>query len=90
MRRLLLTVAGVVLTSVAALAQQGMGGMGGGMGGTPGMGPVALHCNDDAATLCAGKTHQNREVRTCLEQNIAKVSPACRNALNSTGPGHRR
>lgn len=50
-------------------------------------GPVASACADDIAKLCAGKAHENREARTCLEANKAKVSPACKTALDSTGGG---
>lgn len=49
--------------------------------------PVATACQDDIAKLCAGKSHVNREVRTCLEANKSKVSAACKTALDSTGPG---
>ena len=55
--------------------------------GAPGMGPVAQFCNDDMAKLCPGQEHGNRAVRTCLEQNKAKLSDACKKALDSTGPG---
>lgn len=84
----------VVALAGGAFAQQGMGGMGqGGMGqgrGQPGMGPVAEKCNDDMAKFCAGKEHGGRALRDCLETNIAKVSEACKAALNSTGGGRRR
>lgn len=50
-------------------------------------GPVATACKDDIAKLCAGKSHQNREVRNCLEQNKDKVTAACKTALDTTGPG---
>ena len=65
--------AAVALTSITpAMAQQG---------------PVASACKDDIAAHCAGKSHQNREVRNCLEANKSKVSDACKSALESTGPG---
>ena len=64
----------LAIAASAALAQQGQG-------------PVASACNDDIAKLCAGKSHENREARTCLEANKAKVSAACKAALESTGPG---
>lgn len=50
-------------------------------------GRVATACKDDIAKLCAGKSHVNREVRTCLEANKAKVSAACKTALETTGRG---
>ncbi len=50
-------------------------------------GPVATACKADIAALCAGKSHQNREVRNCLEDNKTKVSTACKTALDSTGGG---
>jgi hypothetical protein len=50
-------------------------------------GPVATACKDDIALNCAGKRHQNREVRDCLEANKSKVSDACKIGLGSTGLG---
>lgn len=50
-------------------------------------GPVGAACKEDIAAHCAGKSHQNREVRNCLEANKDKVSAPCRSALESTGPG---
>lgn len=52
-------------------------------------GPVGTACKKDIAKLCAGKRH-NDEVRTCLETNYAKVSAACKKALDTTGGGRRR
>ena len=71
-----LMAAAVALTvgAGAAMAQQGQG-------------PVATACNDDLAKLCAGKSHGNREARSCLETNKAKVSAACKTALDTTGGG---
>ena len=75
MRKLLIVAAfSLVSTAGAALAQQGAG-------------PVATACADDIAKLCAGKSHQNREARTCLEANKSKVSAACKTALDTTGGG---
>lgn len=48
---------------------------------------MASACNDDIAKLCAGKTHENREARTCIEANKDKVSAACKTALETTGGG---
>jgi hypothetical protein len=62
------------LSAIAAAAQ-------------PGQGPVASACNDDIAKLSNGKSHENREARTCLEANKAKVSAACKTALETTGGG---
>lgn len=71
---LLAAAAAVVIAVTAASAQQGQG-------------PVAVSCNDDIAKLCAGKSHEGREARTCLEANKDKVSPACKTALETTGGG---
>lgn len=74
--RTLLIVATMSLATTCgtALAQQGTG-------------PVASACADDIAKLCAGKSHQNREARSCLEANKSKVSAACKTALETTGGG---
>ena len=64
----------VTVSAGAALAQQGTG-------------PVVSACADDIAKYCAGKSHQNREARTCLETNKSKVSAACKTALDTTGGG---
>lgn len=76
---------------------EGMGqgkGMGHGKGmshgagkGTPGSGPVAAQCNDDIAKFCADKSHGGGDVRACLTAKKADVSPACKTALETTGPG---
>ncbi len=71
-----------VLASAVALAV-----MGGAANAQQGTGPVATACSDDIAKLCAGKSHENRETRTCLEANKAKVSAACKTALDTTGGG---
>lgn len=55
----------------------------------PGTGPVAEHCQDEIVQLCEGLEHGGRAIRTCLEKNKAKVSAACKNALETTGPGRR-
>lgn len=52
-----------------------------------GQGPVASACAAEIAKLCAGKEHGGGAVRACLEDNRSKVSDACRNALDTTGPG---
>jgi hypothetical protein len=49
-------------------------------------GPVATDCANDIAKLCRGKPHDG-SVRICLETNYAKVSAACKKALDSTGGG---
>jgi hypothetical protein len=49
-------------------------------------GPVATACKSEIEQLCAGKSH-NGEIRACLESNKDKVSPECKNALESTGGG---
>lgn len=53
-------------------------------------GPVSNACKDDLAKYCAGKSHQNRDARSCLESNKDKVSAACKSALDSTGGGKGR
>lgn len=50
-------------------------------------GPVATACKDDIPKYCAGKEHGQGEVRACLEANKEKVSPACKEALETTGGG---
>lgn len=74
--RMLSIVAAAALTTLAgaAVAQQGTG-------------PVASACADDIAKYCAGKSHENREARTCLEANKSKVTAACKTALDTTGGG---
>ncbi len=52
-----------------------------------GSGPVAASCQDEIAKYCADKSHGNRAVRTCLEENKDKASAACRTALETTGGG---
>lgn len=59
--------------SVAALAQ--------------GSGPVAQQCRAEIAKHCAGKSHEGREVRTCLESKKSELSDACKKALDTTGGG---
>ena len=72
--------AGCLMLAPAALAQQG-----------PGMGPVAAACGDDIAKLCPGKEHgRGGEVRDCMEANKAKVSAACKKALETTGWGRKQ
>ena len=72
------------LTLAAALALTLAGG---GAFAQQGAGPVATACKDDLAKLCAGKSHENREARSCLEANKAKVTAACKTALETTGGG---
>lgn len=74
MRTIIGSLTALILAAGSALAQQGTG-------------PVASACADDIAKYCAGKSHENREARTCLEANKAKVSAACKSALDSTGGG---
>jgi hypothetical protein len=50
-------------------------------------GPVAEACNDDMAKYCADKSHGSGEMRACLEENIDKVTEACKTALETTGGG---
>ena len=49
-------------------------------------GPVGTACEGDIAALCAGKAHGG-DVRACLQANYAKVSAACKTALDNTGGG---
>lgn len=77
MSKILMTAAmALAISALPALAQKGAGN-----------GPVATACKADLAKLCAGKSHANREARTCLEANKAKVSAACKTALETTGGG---
>jgi hypothetical protein len=50
-------------------------------------GPVAEACNEDIAQYCADKAHGSGELRACLEENIDKVTAACKTALETTGGG---
>lgn len=72
MRRLLISGAMALTTISNAAAQQG---------------PVASACAVEMEKLCAGKSHVQREMRNCLEDNKDKVSAACKTALETTGPG---
>ena len=85
-------IAAFAMLSTPAFAQ-GMG-IGTGMG-QPGAGPVVRSCQAEIARYCEGVQHITPQgprggVRTCLMNNRAKLSPACRAALTSTGPGSRR
>mgnify|MGYP005812171297 CR=1 FL=1 len=55
-----------------------------------GTGPVAKQCAGDIEKFCAGMQHGKGEIRACLEGRKAEVSAACREALDTTGPGRRR
>ena len=70
-KSLLLAAAAATLSATVALAQSG---------------PVATACADDIAKRCAGKPHDG-SVRICLGQSYAKVSAACKSALDTTGGG---
>lgn len=80
--------------AAAPAAAQGIG-MGGGLGrGQPGSGPVVAACQAEIARHCAGVRHITPEgagggVRACLAKQRARLSPACRAALDGTGPGSR-
>lgn len=50
-------------------------------------GPVAEACNEDMAKYCADKSHGSGEMRACLDENIDKVTEACKTALETTGGG---
>jgi hypothetical protein len=50
-------------------------------------GPVATACKKDITKFCAGKSHGQGEVRSCLQSHYAKVSKACKHALDTTGGG---
>jgi len=52
-----------------------------------GTGPVGQQCQAEIAKFCAGKPHQGREVRVCLEGKKAEMSASCKSALDTTGPG---
>lgn len=76
--RIILAAAAVLIVPLTTAVAQGAG-----------QGPVAQACADDIAKLCAGKDHGKGEVRACLEGNKAKVSAACKSALDTTGGGQR-
>ncbi len=63
----------IVVASVASAAAQ--------------MGPVATACKTDISKFCVGKSHGRGEVRHCLQSHYAKVSAACKHALDTTGGG---
>lgn len=71
-----ITAIAVMLTMSGAALAQGAG-----------QGPVGQSCSGDIAKLCAGKEHGGGAVRACLEANKAKLSAACKSALENTGPG---
>jgi hypothetical protein len=52
-----------------------------------GTGPVARQCAEDIKKFCAGMQHGSGEVRACLEAKKAEASAACKEALDTTGPG---
>jgi hypothetical protein len=52
-----------------------------------GQGPVATACKAEIAKYCAGNEHGKGGIRACLTAKKADVSPGCRTALDSTGPG---
>jgi hypothetical protein len=56
-------------------------------GGGVGNGPVGTICDKDIKTYCADLKHGAGAVRSCLEENRAKVSQDCRAALDTTGGG---
>lgn len=53
-------------------------------------GPVGAACKADIQKFCADKSHGAGAVRDCLEANKAKVTAACKTALDTTGRGRRR
>lgn len=55
-----------------------------------GSGPVGVACQSDIAKHCAGLSHGNGAVRSCLESKRAEVSKACASALDNTGFGRRK
>ncbi len=54
-----------------------------------GAGPLSRMCSSDIQKFCRGLRHARAEVRSCLEDNRYRVSPACRRALDTTGGGWR-
>ena len=73
------------LVNAALAAAVGLAGSMTGVAAQSGL--VATACKDDIPKFCAGKEHGPPEhaVRLCLETNKDKVSPACKEALESTG-----
>jgi hypothetical protein len=54
-----------------------------------GPGPVSRMCSSDIQKFCRDLRHGRAEIRSCLENNRYRVSPACRRALDGTGGGWR-
>jgi hypothetical protein len=52
-----------------------------------GTGPVAKQCASNIQKFCADMQHGHGEVRACLESKKDKVTPACKEALETTGGG---
>ncbi|ALK08518.1 hypothetical protein [Blastochloris viridis] len=75
-------VLGAALAMAAPAGAQGMG-----QGGGQGTGPVGQTCAADLAKYCAKAPHGAGEARACLEDNRAKLTADCRNALDNTGGG---
>ncbi len=89
-RSALVVAAAIAIGFAGAFASSAMA-QGGGQtrGQGPGTGPVAANCQTEIEKFCAGLEHGGRAIRDCLEKNKDKVGPACRNALDTTGPGRR-
>ena len=53
-----------------------------------GQGMVAAQCTADIAKHCAGISHGQGRVRTCLEEHKSALSAGCKTALESRGAHH--
>ena len=47
---------------------------------------IRASCRSDFMANCAGVKPGTREALECLKHNAAKVSPACKTALDAVGP----
>lgn len=89
-----MTLSRSILAAAFALAASPVFAQGMGFG-QPGTGPVVRSCQAEIARYCAGVQHITPQgarggVRACLASHRASLSPACRRAMDTTGPGSGR
>lgn len=51
------------------------------------LGVVAISCKAEIEKHCADKEHGSGDVRACLNSKKEQLSEACKQALETTGPG---
>lgn len=51
------------------------------------LGVVATSCKAEIEKYCADKEHGSGDVRACLNSKKEQLSDACKQALETTGPG---